>query len=296
MKFKALAFTLGMVATGMASGASAEPLKLEKSSAWVMDYAESNCRLWATFGEGEQKSTLEFAAPSQSSSGVDVLVYPSTLSDQGLKLSWTKIGEKADAKGVYQIKFATGTGEDGSGLLFGAGLGHDATGLLDDPSAEDFQPASEKEAAEKAVEGLFLTDGSGKEVAYMTGGLKAPLDALRSCTDNLLSGFGVDPVALRSRSRSAARSDWEEWRAKMISAYPTEALRNGEEGVVWFLAVINEKGRAEQCHVTRNLASETIAETTCKNLRRYGRFTPALDANGNPITGIYVSAMNYDLH
>src|SRR5206468_8282021 len=51
---------------------AAQPLRLEPSSAWVLDYAENSCRLIRTFGEGPHKAvlSLESEAPGE----MDMLV------------------------------------------------------------------------------------------------------------------------------------------------------------------------------------------------------------------------------
>ena len=47
--------------------AAAEPVRLQPSSSWVLDYGDENCRLIRTFGEGQEKVTLVFEsdAPHQ---------------------------------------------------------------------------------------------------------------------------------------------------------------------------------------------------------------------------------------
>ncbi|WP_170234850.1 energy transducer TonB [Croceicoccus sediminis] len=291
MNCKAFAAAWGMVAIGMATTASAEPVKLQKSSAWVMDYAENSCRLWATFGEGDQKSTLELAAPTSLKAGFDVLVYPSKLGAKGLKFRWSETAEPQKAGHVKPIEF-----EIGKGLMFEAGLGHNAAGLTDNPSAENYRNEAERKAVEAGVEGLFLTDESDQEIAYMTGSLRAPLNALRSCLDNLLTEMGVDPVALRKSSRPAALADEEEWLRDVFNDYPSEAIRNPQQGTVWFMIVVDENGKPAQCRITRNLAGEIFSDHTCRKWRRHAKFTPALDAEGNPITGVFFTAMTYGLH
>lgn len=290
MRTKALATALGMVATGIASAASAEPVKLEQSSKWVMDYADSSCRLWATFGEGEQKSTLEFAAPSPNKAGFDVLVYPSDPDSKGLKFRWSEAASAQEVGKVIPIAFETGTG-----LMFEAGLGHNVAGLTDNPSAEGYRNEAERMTTEASVEGLFLTDETGADIAYMTGSLKAPFNALRSCLDNLITEMGVDPVTLRNRSRPVATLDLDKWRSDVLNEYDTTALRNDEQGDVTFMLIVDEKGKPADCRVTRNLASKSLADFTCRKWRRYGKFIPALDADGNPITGVYFQTMFYRL-
>jgi len=51
--------------------AAAEPVRLQPSSPWVVDYAENSCRLIRDFGEGKDKTKLAFE--SESPGEVDML-------------------------------------------------------------------------------------------------------------------------------------------------------------------------------------------------------------------------------
>jgi hypothetical protein len=40
--------------------AAAQPVRLQPSSQWVVDYAENSCRLIRNFGDGKSKAKLAF--------------------------------------------------------------------------------------------------------------------------------------------------------------------------------------------------------------------------------------------
>lgn len=59
--------------------AAVQPIRLQPSSPWVVDYAENSCRLVRTFGEGKDKT--KFALESESPGQVDMLVIGKPLSN-----------------------------------------------------------------------------------------------------------------------------------------------------------------------------------------------------------------------
>jgi len=65
--------------------------------------------------------------------------------------------------------------------------------------------------------------------------------------------------------------------------YPSEAIRNEEQGTVGIAFDVNAEGRVENCRVTQSANSRSLDQTTCDLATRRGRYTPAKDAAGNPI-------------
>src|SRR2546423_1697268 len=70
MKFRK--FVAGVVAAPLLMAGAPQPVRLQPSSQWIVDYAENSCRLIRTFGEGEDKTVLLFESPSPGS--LDMLV------------------------------------------------------------------------------------------------------------------------------------------------------------------------------------------------------------------------------
>lgn len=65
--------------------------------------------------------------------------------------------------------------------------------------------------------------------------------------------------------------------------YPSEAIRNEEQGTVGISFEVNAEGRVENCRVTQSAGSRSLDQTTCDLAVRRGRYSPAKDAAGNPI-------------
>ena len=68
--------------------------------------------------------------------------------------------------------------------------------------------------------------------------------------------------------------------------YPPSALDNNEQGTVTVSLTIGTSGRVTGCSPSGN-ASSTLKSATCRLVTARARFSPAQDANGNPMTSSY---------
>jgi protein TonB len=65
--------------------------------------------------------------------------------------------------------------------------------------------------------------------------------------------------------------------------YPPRALREGAEGTTSITWDISEAGRVENCRVTASSGNSELDDTACKLITRRGKYSPAMDQDGNPI-------------
>ncbi len=79
---------------------------------------------------------------------------------------------------------------------------------------------------------------------------------------------------------AAARGNPSSWVTN--DDYPPAAIRSGDQGSVGVSFTINGEGRVENCQVTSSSGSALLDRTTCQLVTRRGRYSPALDAAGNP--------------
>jgi protein TonB len=77
--------------------------------------------------------------------------------------------------------------------------------------------------------------------------------------------------------------------------YPPTALRANQQGTVTFLMAIGADGRLTDCIVTGSSGSEAIDNVTCRIMRDRARFTPARDAQGNPVEDVQTSMIRWSL-
>ena len=88
------------------------------------------------------------------------------------------------------------------------------------------------------------------------------------------------PVPTVSKA-AGARGNPADWITN--NDYPSSAIRDEAEGVSGIAWDINEQGRVENCVVTATSGNSALDEAACRLITRRGRYTAALDQNGQPI-------------
>jgi TonB family protein len=78
-------------------------------------------------------------------------------------------------------------------------------------------------------------------------------------------------------------------------AYPPEAKAAGVQGRTAFSLGVDDKGRITGCNITSSSGSPLLDSTTCNLLVTNAHFTPAQDAGGRKVAGVWASAMVWKL-
>lgn len=98
------------------------------------------------------------------------------------------------------------------------------------------------------------------------------------------------------RSAGASPRNQGRWAAQIQRNYPQSAIRREEEGTVGVSVTIGANGRVSGCSVTRGSGSSALDRAACQGMKRYARFNPAKDSNGNPTSGSYSTSISYRLN
>lgn len=77
--------------------------------------------------------------------------------------------------------------------------------------------------------------------------------------------------------------------------YPAASLRANEQGTTGFALIVDKTGRVKVCRITASSGSPLLDETTCRLVTQRARFTPAVDAQDNPIEGTYANRVRWVL-
>ncbi|AGH50967.1 MULTISPECIES: energy transducer TonB [Sphingomonadales] len=77
--------------------------------------------------------------------------------------------------------------------------------------------------------------------------------------------------------------------------YPFEALRAGMEGMTAVQLRISAEGRPSGCAVTVSSGHKLLDDTTCNLLLLRGRFEPARDQMGQPVSSVYSRRVRWQL-
>jgi hypothetical protein len=294
VKFSCLVATASLAAALSQPAAAKEPLVLEPSSHWELDYAKDSCALRRMFGEGEQQTQIEMRRFQPD------LTLQTTVATKAAKMTKRK----------YRFRFGTEEWSDVENPLY-AYLSDDFEGviflhsLVDAGIAQDAEPeewgqfyiendiaALEAEAGAK-VQTLTISRAFRSDLLLKTGPLKQPLTALNQCIDELMSHWSIDVEAHKTRSRSATPVDFTG--AASMVGYPPKMLRRGLPGLVNVRLDISETGRVMACHIQMPLSDPEFEESSCADIQHAFDFEPALDKDGKPMKSYYVNRVRFQI-
>ena len=277
--------------------ATPEPLTLKPSSKWQVNYADDKCRLVRLFGEGDQAVILfmDRYGPSES--------FRLTIAGKPFRTSVEK-GEAQIQFGPreqeQQLSFLNGNLGVKPAFVF---VGSERIAPLSDVELaqskilpEDAQTPIQSISAERAKAVTFLRIGKPLRTAVIleTGPLQAPFAALDKCIDDLLTTWGVDVERHKTLSQPAkpllSPGQWI-----TSSDYPLQMLDTGQPGLVNFRLSIGADGIPTACDIQATTRNKAFDDAVCKSVMRRARFSPALDAQGQPIATYYQNAVRFQL-
>jgi hypothetical protein len=295
MKFRRTAAAAAAIAVGLAQPTSAkEPLVLEPSSHWELDYAKDSCALRRMFGEGERQTQIEMRRFEPD------LTLQTTVATKAAKITKRnyrfRFGDQ-EWKDVERPLYAY-LSEDFEGVIFQHSLVE--TGLDPEAGSEAWNQffidndaaALEAEAAAK-LETMTIARAFRTELELKTGSLKAPLIALNDCVDELMTHWDIDVEAHKTRSRSATPIDME--KAARMVGYPPKMLRRMMPGLVNIRLDISETGRVTACHIQMPMSDPEFEESSCADIQHAFEFEPALDNDGNPMKSYYITSVQFHI-
>jgi TonB family protein len=81
----------------------------------------------------------------------------------------------------------------------------------------------------------------------------------------------------------------------MASDYPVAALREERSGTVGFQLEIGSSGEVTGCNIVESSGHADLDQASCGNLMRRARFSPARDANGEPVASSYSNKVRWEI-
>jgi hypothetical protein len=260
-----------------------------------MNYADDSCHLARTFGTGDDAVTLEFRqfAPSIS---FELLIAGHALKGSGTAALSIEFGpggaprkdrtalqgQLSDGRTVFETSSTFGFyGEDKSDNR-GKRNWKEEFDLLD--------PQKVDRTAEAAITQLRIGGPVSHAMVFRLGPMDKPMDAMRTCLDELLTHWGIDAAAHhRLRRRATPAGDPAGWLGP--NDYPAEMLRRNRSGVVHFRLMVGVDGKPTACDV--QTGGSDFDKTTCALLMKRARFLPALDSEGKAIASYYANAVRW---
>jgi len=270
------------------------PLELEPSSRWIMDYAEDSCALRRTFGEPENQVWLELR---QFAPGFGLQTTVASASLDTVKRDWPRVRfEPADedytARGAIYGQF----GEDLDGVIFTGTLRYTDADFPEHMEEAPRWDESERDLREASITAFRIARAFERDLVLATGSLDKPMQAMRTCLDELLTHWGIDVEAHHTLSREVIPRR-RAWLIKRVQErYPDDMLSEGRSGIVRVRLMVDEEGQPSECVLQAPTQDESFRRHTCDTLMRYARFDPALTAEGHPIASYWAVGVTYKIY
>lgn len=277
---------------------SADPLTLDPSSNWNVDYAADKCRLARAFGTGKDQVVffLERYAPTDR---FFLLVAGAPLTKFDASRAQLRFGPGGD---VTEYPPSDGKLKDMPALMTTMALYHmepdDEPGTATpatpgQPKVETdlFAQKISPEMADKITWFEAVSKGQ-RPLRLALGSMGKPIGALQSCTQELVGHWGIDVEAHRTLLRPASpRGDPSRWMTS--SDYPSDLMKRGAQGIVHFRLLIGPDGKPTDCFIQESTRPKGFDDAVCAVMIRRARFDPALDKTGNPIKSYWRSSVRF---
>jgi TonB family protein len=294
-----LRFVIACAAVAPSLIASSQPVRLQPSSKWVLDYAENSCRLIRTFGDG--KSTVKLALESEAPGEMDMLAIGKPLN------GYT---EEAPAK------FLPVQGKPMKGRVAKADTGEPAIlwsrvfllpedvaaamakrwderkahrGVRPPPLdlAEEAVMKTQRQAFASRTEELEIEARHGHPVILETGSLGEPIKMFDECSRDSLRDWGVDPDLEDKIARPVWTPDVSRWFS--ADDYPRDMVVRGEESEVKVRLLVDASGRVTKCTSLSHFKEPEFNQVVCDKFAKRAKFEPAELADGTKVPSYYVN-------
>lgn len=274
-----------------------EVITLAPGSPWVMDYADDSCSLRREFGNADDRVILKLEqfAPDRDEMQITVA---------GPRMQWRNrraSGEPAiryipDAEPAAIVTPLNITmANDWRGIAFFSSLmiAPAAASGLEGEALQAFVRGFDRPPRERSVTALEIRNGLVDDLVLQTGSLGPPMVAMRACLDELLTHWGVDAAAHRGMRQPVAPVDSDGWGSAVWRSYPRAMAERGEQALVRIRLSISADGHPTDCHTQLRVGDEEFSRRACEILMGRARFSPAIDAQGNPIASYYLMILSF---
>lgn len=276
---------LGVFAAGTAMAQDTKALALDASSPWNINYADDSCRLQRMFGKGDDKVMLALDRLGPTDSFRLLLAGQRFSRRVDLSTAIVRFGPELPEQ--KQDFYAGDLGTDTPAWLF-------VSDIRLRPRAKDEAGKTDLAADEAAATQLSVGRPLGQPIILRTGPMTDAFAALTSCTDELLTHWGIDP-AKYAQIVQPLKSIGSPLNWLKSEDYPSEMILKQQPGLIHFRLVVGEDGRVKSCHIQQSTNSAGFDEAVCMAVKRRARFEPARDKDGNAIIAYYRNRVHFSM-
>ncbi|WP_374410900.1 hypothetical protein [Novosphingobium colocasiae] len=268
---------LALVCTASSVQAKQSEIALKPLTAWNAEWAENSCRLQRLFGEPNAPVLLRMVQYDLSPSLEFVVTGKAIrrISDGYLTIAFGNGSPlKVWAKNAVQ--------QDGvRSLVFSSSI---ESKRQQDPKVHDEKGADKFDAAFIATVDRVTLESKFGRIALYTGNLSKPVSAMATCMDDLLRGWGLDPVQQRRAKQFAKPQDGYDLVRRVATMLPPVPPERSE-GLIHLSVLVTAAAEVAQCKVSQSYNESPRDDAACNAVRKT-RFEPALDFDGTPMTSM----------
>ena len=280
---------LACLAVLAAAPARAEPVVIQPSSPWNVDFGDDKCRLARFFGEGEYRHLLSFEMYWPDVGAGMMVAGPAMKPFASLRQ--TDLQFYAAQAPRETEPFGGRAGEYGDALIYSSvRLTESGPPQESYEDVETSLPGLDTAFGEKA--GFVRLKQGRAEIRLETGPMGKAFELLNQCTLGLVESWGLDPEKHRTLTRMARWTNSRALVRRIQESYPIAALSTGEQGILRMRVIVSETGTVESCTLLKSTVTRNLDSPACKFMQR-ATFEPALDAEGKPMRSYFVTSITY---
>jgi hypothetical protein len=272
---------------------------LPPDSPWNLVYDDDSCALRRTFADGDRHGYFEMRRFGPDID-LQVMVASESLKARDVFEYRYRWGDEPEWREAGRLKITLDGGLGGA--VFGTRL-IDLPDDLPDLRARDLYlhstdwRALEQEAAAR-IESISMRGGRLRgwargELTLELGSMRAPMAALNSCIDELVTHWGIDIEAHKTLTRPALPIDMAA--AASMVGYPPKMLRQFMPGLVNVRLAIDETGLVTACRIQMPLSDPEFEASSCADIQHAFEFEPALDKDGKPIASYWITRVVFQI-
>ncbi len=268
--FRRLSANGGQVAPAMPAGA---PPTIASKAAWVFDQEPSMCIVQRGYGDPGDRRELALREHVGLRSLDMVLSRPKLAGEPD---NWRTVGKV--------MLLPSGRTFEGETIGIDIGNGQQAIRLAADSALLDLLETSSA---------LVIDSGRGPVTSLAIDHFAVPRDTLRACQDDVMRGWGVDPLRFRRLTLPGEPDPDNIARYFPAKAYPLDARISHKTGRVTALIEIAADGHVVKCDVIDTSHSASLDKTTCDIARTRFHLSPKPDTSGKPVTSWRMFAVRW---
>lgn len=273
----------GLLVAPMAQAQEADVFR--PTGGWVADFGEDYCRLVRTFSDGSDEVSLALERVQPGGFVRILLVGDGVSTFRGAdQIGYTLLpsGTERDTRYVRS--------ETADGKQF---LGFDALTLAPFVFTPGAPPAPYNRETELAtargINAIALSKGLTSPVRFETGSLRAPVEVMQACADDLLVVWGLDVEKHKAMTTGAILNPLAG------GVLPQGTIGFGDFGKLGGGAnqvrvLIGADGKPTACAIYSPSLSETLNRRICGLVMEKASFQPAKDASGQAMASFWMGS------